>query len=100
MPIVAFKCKDHGSYDCLLGMTAEPDDTTCPTCGKQGEQLISNVIFDMGMTCQEPGDLKPGDRAAVLKHKKWLSDNKSKIDSGEIGVKIQGPAWSIPKELQ
>lgn len=43
MPVFEFRCKGCGrKYSALVGMTAEPDDLSCPTCGShEAEKLVS-----------------------------------------------------------
>ena len=43
MPIFEFKCKECGKrFSSLFGMTAEPDDTRCPSCGStDADKLVS-----------------------------------------------------------
>jgi putative FmdB family regulatory protein len=45
MPIYEFQCEAcKKRYSALVGMTAEPDDTSCPACGhQQGRKLVSRV---------------------------------------------------------
>ena len=45
MPIYEFRCAACGKkFSALIGMTAEPDDETCPHCGSpKAERLVSRV---------------------------------------------------------
>lgn len=42
MPIYEYFCANcNRKYSALVGVTAEADDTGCPSCGAQGERLVS-----------------------------------------------------------
>lgn len=42
MPLYEYHCAECGRrYSALVGMTAEPDDERCPSCGEVGTKLVS-----------------------------------------------------------
>lgn len=65
MPLYEYRCKSCGrKFTALVGMTAEPDDGSCPHCGsKEASRLVSR--FRRGRTEDDRVD-ELSDRLEVM----------------------------------